>query len=52
MIRMNEILSFIFVNGDANELTAGSLLCLFIFLAVLECISAIVREAMKGAGMK
>ena len=49
---MNEILSFILVHGDANELTAGSLLCLFIFLAVLECISAIVREAMKGAGMK
>lgn len=49
---MSEILNFIFVNGDANELTAGSLFCLFIFLAVLECISAIVREVMKGAGMK
>lgn len=48
---MQEILDFIFINGDANELTAGSLLCLFIFLAILECISAIVREAMKGAGV-
>lgn len=48
---MGQILDFIFINGEANELTASSLLCLFIFLAVLECISAVVREAVKGAGM-
>lgn len=49
---MEQILEFIFVNGDSGELTTGSLLCLFIFLCTLECISAIVREAMKGAGLK
>ena len=48
---MGQILDFIFINGDQNELTASSLLCLFIFLAILECISAVVREAVKGAGM-
>lgn len=48
---MEPILDFIFINGDYGELSTGSLLCLFIFLAVLECISAIVREAVKGAGM-
>lgn len=49
---MDQILEFIFINGDANELTASSLLCLFIFLAVLECISGIVREMLKGASLK
>lgn len=48
---MQQVLDFIFVNGDYNEMTVGGLFCLFIFLSVLECISAIVREAMKGAGM-
>lgn len=48
---MHQILDFIFVNCDYGELTPASLFCLFIFLSVLECISAIVREAMKGAGM-
>lgn len=48
---MQQILDFIFINGDYNELTVGSLCCLFIFMMVLECISAIVREMMKGAGM-
>lgn len=48
---MGQILDFIFINGDGNELTASSLLCLFIFLSILECISAVVREAVKGAGM-
>jgi hypothetical protein len=48
---MEQILDFIFVNGGSDELTAGSLLCLFIFLSVLECISAVVREAVKGAAI-
>lgn len=48
---MGQILDFIFINGDADGLTVSSLLCLFIFLAILECISAVVREAVKGAGM-
>ncbi len=45
---MQQILDFIFVHGNAGELTADSLLCLFVFLAILECISAIVREALRG----
>lgn len=49
---MTEILNFIFPSGNYEELTTYSLLCLFIFMMVLECISAIVREAMRGAGMK
>lgn len=48
---MEQIFDFVFMGGDPNELTAGSLFCLFVFLSVLECISAIVREATKGAGM-
>lgn len=48
---MEQIFDFIFINGDYNELTAASLFCLFVFLSVLECISAIVREAVKGAGI-
>lgn len=48
---MTELLNFIFPDGN-TELTATSLLCVFIFLAVLECISAIVREMLKGAGLK
>lgn len=48
---MERIFDFIFMGGDYNELTAANLFCLFLFLSVLECISAIVREAVKGAGM-
>lgn len=48
---MEQILDFIFVACDYGELTPASLLCLFVFMLVLECISAIVREAVKGAGM-
>lgn len=47
---MQQILDFIFINGDYNELTMGGLFCLFIFLSVLECISAVVREALKAGG--
>lgn len=49
---MIDVLNFIFPNGNYDEITTQSLLCLFIFMMVLECISAIVREAMRGAGMK
>lgn len=45
---MEQILDFIFIGCDYSELTPASLLCLFVFLSVLECISAIVREAIKG----
>lgn len=45
---MEQILEFIFTGCDYGELTPASLFCLFVFLAVLECISAIVREAVKG----
>lgn len=48
---MQQILDFIFINGDYNDLTLGGLFCLFIFMMVLECISAIAGEIMKGAGM-
>ena len=48
---MEQILDFIFVACDYGELTPASLFCLFVFLSVIECISAIVREAVKGAGM-
>lgn len=48
---MQQILDFIFVNGDYNELTVGGLFCLFAFLCALECISAIAREALKVGGM-
>ncbi len=48
---MDQILDFIFTGCDYGELTPASLLCLFVFLSVLECFSAIVREAVKGAGM-
>lgn len=48
---MEQILEFIFTGCDYGELTPASLLCMFIFMLVLECISAIVREAVKGAGM-
>ena len=51
MQKMEQIFDFIFMGGDYNELTAANLFCLFVFLAVLECISAIVREAVKGAGI-
>ncbi len=47
---MQQILDFIFVHGNAGELTADSLLCLFVFLAVLECISATAREILRGVG--
>ena len=48
---MQQILDFIFVYGDYNELTVGGLFCLFIFLSTLECISSIIREMLKVGGM-
>ena len=51
MKRMQQILDFIFVYGDYNELTVGGLFCLFIFLSTLECISSIIREMLKVGGM-
>lgn len=48
---MEQILDFIFSACDYGELTPASLFCLFVFMLVLECISAVVREAVKGAGM-
>lgn len=48
---MGQILDFIFIGCDYGELTPASLFCLFVFMLVLECFSAIVREAVKGAGM-
>lgn len=49
---MNELLEFIFPSGNYDELTTYSLLCLFVFMLILECISAIVRDTMRGAGLK
>lgn len=48
---METILDFIFVGCEYGELTPASMFCLFVFMLVLECFSAIVREAVKGAGM-
>lgn len=49
---MNEILDFIYNGMDMSEsLTPVMLVCFYTFMLVLECISSVIREIMKGAGM-
>lgn len=49
---MGDILKFIFPSGNMDMLTPETLVCLFIFMIVFECVSAIIGEIMKGAGLK
>lgn len=49
---MGQILDFIYNGAEYSELTPVALVCFFVFMLTLECISAIIREVTKGANLR
>lgn len=49
---MSQFLQFIFGEVDFNVISPIALVCIYVFMLLLECVSGIFYSTMKGAQLK